>query len=782
MGRARLLLVAAALIGGILCEERGVAAVVLVVVALVLCAGALAANVSRLAASARLVAYGATAAAAGVALASLRAGPLGIDAAGRTTVFDGTVVSDVQADAFGSTFALRLDHGPTLETASIGEPPSVGDRVRIRGRVEPFDEARNPGEPSLRALEADRGVAGRLAHARILAREPPDDSDPSAWIPRARAWASLQLHERLDEPAASILAGAMWGERGALAPDLRAEFQDTGTTHVLVTAGLHLGVIAALATWLLGVAGAGRVWSALLAIGIVWLYAEFSGGHLPSLRAATMISFGLCAHACGRPTFSWNALAAAAIVIGVAWTRSVDSLSFALSFSCVAAIMLFAKPFGRALERFGISGFAGEAVALTLATQVGTWPLTAFAFLVFAPYAPLANALVVPAVALAMLTGVALIAATPVGPLVHVVANVEESLLLWIVGVVRWTAQLPAAHVVATPAPVWAIAAYDGAVVAVAVLIHRGRLLLAAATFLAGTALVVWPPRPPSHDLVVTAIDVGQADALLIRTPTGHAYLVDAGGRLERGPGNGAQSPAEAIGERVVVPFLVRSGIHRLDAVLISHPHGDHVGGLAPVLRVLGADVFADSGQTYPGHAYHDALDVAAFRHVPIVYPRAGAVWRTDDGVTFRFYGPTLPLLTHTQNDINNNSLMFRLEYERFRMLFTGDAGAEAEARVLASGADVSADVLKVGHHGSAYSSTPDFIHAVSPRIAIISVGRDNLFGHPASSTIATFHAAGAAVYRTDEDGAVTIGSDGTSSGTAVRPFLTRVDPCRRCW
>jgi competence protein ComEC len=541
---------------------------------------------------------------------------------------------------------------------------------------------------------------------------------------------------------------------------------------VLVTAGLHLGVVAALAAWLLGLAGCGRIPSSLLGVAIVWGYAWFSGGHLPSLRAATMISFGLLARAVGREPFSWNALGAAAIVIGAFWPRSVDSLSFALSFSCVAAIVLFARTFARALERAGIHGFAGEAIALTLATQVGTWPLTAAAFLVFAPYAPLANALVVPVVGLAMLLGFALLAASSLPPLAQAIANVDGSLLLWIVAVVRFVGGLPGAHVTATPAPVWAIVAYDAAMVGVASLLAARRRALACVAFAAAVAIVAWPPRPVSHDLLVTAIDVGQADALLIRTPNGHAYLVDAGGRLERGPNAAGGSSAEAVGERVVVPFLVRAGVHNVDAVLLSHPHGDHVGGLAPVLRAVGAGLFADSGQTYPGHAYHDALDVAAQRRVPMLYPRGGDVWTSGDGVTFRFYGPTLPLLTNTRNDINNNSLVFRLEYGRFRMLFTGDAGSEAEARILASGADLRADVLKVGHHGSAYSSTPEFIRAVSPQIAIVSVGRDNLFGHPARSTLETLRGAGAKVYRTDEDGAVTIRSDGT--GATAQTFIVR--------
>jgi len=145
-------------------------------------------------------------------------------------------------------------------------------------------------------------------------------------------------------------------------------------------------------------------------------------------------------------------------------------------------------------------------------------------------------------------------------------------------------------------------------------------------------------------------------------------------------------------------------------------------------------------------------------------------VWRTDDGVTFRFYGPTPPYITGSRSDINSNSLVFRLEYGTFRMLFTGDAGAETEARLLASGDDLRAEILKVGHHGSAYGSTPAFVRAVSPHVALVSVGRHNLFGHPSTQTIATLEAAGARVYRTDGDGALTVTSDGTRFGVA--PFL----------
>lgn len=178
------------------------------------------------------------------------------------------------------------------------------------------------------------------------------------------------------------------------------------------------------------------------------------------------------------------------------------------------------------------------------------------------------------------------------------------------------------------------------------------------------------------------------------------------------------------------------------------------------MLRAIRVAEIADSGQAYGGHAYHDCLDSAAVDHVPIVQPRAGMAWHTNDGIAFTFLGPSFPFIGG-KNAINDNSVAFILRYRDFRMLFTGDAGVTAERRFLDEGYDLHADVLKVGHHGSAYSSSVDFIAAVHPCDAIISVGRHNLFGHPAPSTIETLRQSYTAIYRTDENGAVTVTTDG---------------------
>ena len=769
MGRFAVLIVALAFLGGIAAALHGIAFPASTVV------GVLAAFGRRMSPGSRLMLVAVFACGMLDASARSSAAVTGDAHVGRFRA----ALLEARPIALGLwTLLARLDDGAQASFEASHVPPAIGSRLLVRGQREPFDEPRNPGEPSERELQADRGVSWRLVHASILSYAAPDDRDASLWIPRSRAWASARLHATLPEPGATILAGAMWGERGSLPPELRAEFQDTGTVHILVTAGLHLGVVAALALALLRTLRVPRVGSALCVIAIVWAYAAFSGDHLPALRAATMLSFGLVAYAAGRAAFGWNALGAAAVAIVAMRPASIDSVSFGLSFSCVASILAFAKPLRERFERCRAPHAISELLAVSAATQLGTWPLTAAAFLVIAPYAVLANALVVPIVGIAMLTGFVALLAAPIPLLAWMANNVETSLLDWIVACVGGIGGLPGARIVATPPPAWTIVLYDVALVCAAIALNRGaRLRYVLVPVALASALCLWPLHANVRDLTITAIDVGQADAILIRTPAGHAFLVDAGGRLERG-GNPGASQAEAIGERIVVPFLIRQGIHHLDAVLLSHPHGDHAGGVAPVLHALGANGFADSGQRYAGLAYHDALATARATRVPMLEPRGGDVWRTNDGVVFRFYGPTYPYITGSRSDINSNSLVFRLEYKGFAMLFMGDAGTETEERLLANGDDLRADVLKVGHHGSAYGSTPGFVTAAHPHYAIVCVGRHNLFGHPAPQTLATLRKAGAAIYRTDENGAVTVTTDGKS--TTVDSIID--DPPHENW
>ncbi len=190
-------------------------------------------------------------------------------------------------------------------------------------------------------------------------------------------------------------------------------------------------------------------------------------------------------------------------------------------------------------------------------------------------------------------------------------------------------------------------------------------------------------------------------------------------------------------------------------------------------MRALRVDAIADSGQRYAGRAFVDCLRAAHERGVPVSVVRAGMRWASDDGVTLDVLAPSDPPIADGRDDVNENSVVLRLTYAHdgrvFRALFTGDAGQASEARLLASGADLRADILKVGHHGSRFASGPEFVARVHPASALISVGRHNTFGHPAPATLDTLEAAGARVYRTDRCGAIRIAAD---DPVAVRSLL----------
>jgi competence protein ComEC len=260
------------------------------------------------------------------------------------------------------------------------------------------------------------------------------------------------------------------------------------------------------------------------------------------------------------------------------------------------------------------------------------------------------------------------------------------------------------------------------------------------------------------HGLEITSLDVGQGDAAVIRTPNDHIILIDTGGELER---PGATSNAERAGARIVLGYLRRAGIRNIDLMILTHPHGDHLGGAFPIINAMPVGMIFDSGQAYAGRAYRDAMAAARSHGVPVVLARRGMRWSSDDGVKLDILAPSLPILADTGDDVNENSIVTRLTYRAgarvFRELFMGDAGEASEARLLTAGTDLHADALKVGHHGSRYASTASFIAAVQPKLAIISVGRHNTFGHPAPSTLHTFEAEGSAIFRTDRCGAITL-------------------------
>lgn len=278
---------------------------------------------------------------------------------------------------------------------------------------------------------------------------------------------------------------------------------------------------------------------------------------------------------------------------------------------------------------------------------------------------------------------------------------------------------------------------------------ERGFAVAAILSLLAAATLATARPAAAKDTLRIDFIDVGQGDAALVTSPTGKTVLVDAGPRRS---------------SAAVTTFLTRHVLHPpLDLLLLSHRHEDHVGGMPEVVREIGARQFMDAAFPHQSAAYTALMRELDVRKIRVLQATRGRVIDLGGGARITLLGPPEPVIHGSRSDVNANSVVVRLTFGTFAVLLTGDAEAPTETWLLASGAPLGASVLKVAHHGSRYSSGPAFLDAVDAKIAVVSVGRVNDYGHPAEGTLARIAGHGASVFRTDTEGDISIETDGTS-------------------
>ena len=266
-------------------------------------------------------------------------------------------------------------------------------------------------------------------------------------------------------------------------------------------------------------------------------------------------------------------------------------------------------------------------------------------------------------------------------------------------------------------------------------------------------SIVVWSRAEAAPPLRVDFIAVGQGDAALVTSPTGKTVLIDGG-------------PPEA--RDALIAFLRERGGKPLDLVILSHRHADHLGGLPEVVRAVGTRLFMDATFPHPTPLYESLMHALDERSVPVRQAERGRRIDLGGGAFATLLSPPVPPIARSRSPVNANSVVLRIDYGRIGILFAGDAEAATERWLLADGAKLGAQILKVAHHGSRYSSTGAFLRAVHPTVAVVSVGTGNEYGHPAPETIARLEKLGARVLRTDLDGTVTVETDGER--ITVRP------------
>lgn len=629
-----------------------------------------------------------------------------------------------------------------------------------------------------------------------------------------QAMRGLPAWLRITPDDAVMLAAMVAGDRTYLTHSLRVGFERTGSFHMLVVAGFHLAVVAGCIFWLCGRLRLPRLPATLLTMGASFAYAVFTGFALPVQRAFWMVTLYLLGRLLYRERSALNALGFAALCLLAYSPRALFEASLQMTLLAVLAIAGMAAPLLGATihpylraaeslelvaidhrmdprlaqfrvllrmlaEHLGKAGFAwigwkllprmvrkvlrcAEYFFVTLCVELMLTLSMSLYFHRVTLFALPVNLIVLPVLLVLLPLALLTLLLLALWPAAAIVPGAATGLVMHAsVQLVRWFGALRLGDVrVATPCLGQQILFYLLLAVAVAaalgnVRLPRRWLRWTSALALLLAAFVAVLPRAvehPRHALLVEAIDVGQGDALLLITPEGKMLLVDAGGF------GGRQAAQDFdIGEEVVAPALWARGIRHLDAVALSHAHSDHMGGMAAVLRDFHPDELW-VGNNPPVEAYVALLSEAAQLNVRVRQLHAGQ--------RFAFGGDAVRVLAPMEGyapgrePANNDSLVLRVANGATSVLLAGDAEAAVE-EAMTHEPEIGSTLLKVGHHGSRTSTTPEFLRQVRPQWAVISCGVHNRYGHPRREVLEELQQAGVRTFSTDLEGAVCFALDG---------------------
>lgn len=690
-------------------------------------------------------------------------GRAGLGLAAALAILSGALVADARLRALDRT-ALSSQLGRPLDVrATLVEQPrrsstgghaalvrlndgrGRGERVLVRlGRRDPWPVATTGAELALRgrlvALRArDAYQRRRGAHAVLIARavRPTGRArgGPAGALDRARSRAERGVAADLPLPLAALARGMVLGEDEQLSEPVRDEFRRSGLAHLLAASGQNVMLLAALALPLLALLGLALRARLLVVLALIAAYVPLAGAGPSIQRAGLMGAAGIVAGLAGRPSSRWYALLLAAAVTLAINPRAAGDPGWQLSFAAVVAIVALAARVRDALVARRVPGALAESMALTFSATLGTAPLIAFHFGRVSLASLPANLLAAPAVAPIMWLGMI---AAAIGELAPAVAAPVNALAGYPLAYMGWlahaSASLPGASVgLQLGSPLAVAGAYLALLVPLAVRRVRGPAVVLACGGLAfAVATGARAPPAPPRGLVVSFLDIGQGDATLIQHG-GAAVLVDTG------PPGG--------------PLLARlrsTGVRRLDVLVVTHAQADHEGEAADVLDHYPVGLLLDGGADAATSEHRQIAAAATRSRVRALTPDAGQVLHAGPIEVDVVWPKREPAELHAGQNPNQRAIVARVRDGGFTLLLTADAESDVTGQL----ALTPVHALKVAHHGSADPGLPGLLSRLRPRIAVISVGRHNPYGHPTAQALGALRTV-PQLYRTDRDGTV---------------------------
>lgn len=712
----------------------------------------------------------------------------------------GYLSAPIKADGDRIRFTLDMvepERGQLAVTVIAASPDELehaerwrrGDKLTLEGELALPGEARNFGQFDYRKF-LNRQRIHRVFTVRGL--EAVEHDSAAGWdkyavlraVDRMRGDMLDRIGALFADKHAGLMAGLLIGHQEDIEEERYQVFSRLGLTHVIAISGLHVGIVVGVLLALLRLLRLTRETSLTVAIAFVPAYVLLTGAAPSIVRAGMMSMIALYALKRGWLKDGLNILAVAAGVMTVWNPYYIYSVGFQLSFAVTAGLIMIAPKLTALLP--GPRWLAG-AIAVTVAAQLVSLPLTVYYFNQFALVSFVANFLLVPVFSLLVLpAGYAALLLSYAGkPPAMLLADCVSFIIDCCYKLMDALDRLPGMMIWATPSAIWIfvyylllwfaiVLAHRLRAVAHPMFLLRKRRMLAALVCLLGAFSVcvvggwqygLWQSRG-----TVSFLDVGQGDAILVRTPGNRTLLIDGGGtaRFYR-PGEEwrARSKPYEVGADLLLPLLRQRGVRNLDYVVATHGHADHIGGLPAVLQHIPTQRLLFNGTRSSSDAA--LFEAAAARAIPVYAATAGRRIVIDKHTSLELLHPLTDGGLQLQSDQNRHSVAFILRMRHYVFVFTGDMDASAERAVLAYLADgedgkpltqlpprqSDVVIMKVAHHGSRTSTTAEWLRYWSPDYAVISAGANNRYGHPNANVLERLAQYGSDILRTDRHGEV---------------------------
>lgn len=642
---------------------------------------------------------------------------------------------------------------------------SPGTRLIISGGLEKPSASRNPG--------------GFNSQSWLYAKKIPAvmsvSIDSVQWISPAKNLPLLRfgygirqrilssLEKNLSHEKAALMAAMLTGYRENLTDTMEDAFSAAGLTHIMAVSGANLAFLLMPLLWMFRMLGFHRRAGAIVAVPFIFIYILITGMEASILRAAVMAFVVMAGKALDRNADLLNSIGVASLVLLIVNPFMLFDAGFLLSFGATAGLgLLYKRVLGLVPEK--VPKLIRETLAATISAQAGVIPILILYFSKISLISLVANLFVVPLTGVTTVVGMLCVIGDSIYHGLGFIAGcMLQGLLHIILYITGRCASIPWAEVNMQHWSSFGVLIYYLFLILAGTYglhffnRHKNKTVISA--LLLGVVLVAQGIIPP--DLKVIFIDVGQGDSVLIRTAGGRNYMIDGGGGFN-------ELKTGYTGRQVLLPLLMSEGITRLDQILVSHAHSDHISGVITLLECF--PVESVGMPDYPGNTedFSALIETCQAKGIELNYYAAGDTLEMDDWTKLNILYPDKEN-TPGEGNLNNTSLVGMLCYRQLQMLFTGDIETKGEAIFLDINSPMDCDILKVAHHGGRNATSEAFLVVTNPEVAVISVGK-NSFGHPTEEVLSRLSDNGVNVYTTLEHGAVIVNSDGNKY--RIRPWL----------